>query len=496
MTVPTEATLIRLTETLTINGVATKGTGTLFQVMNPATGEVLGELHGASVEQAHHAIASAREAFDDQRWSGLSASERSAAISRLADLIERNQEELARIIVSEVGTPISTARSIQIGQPVATLRYFAQAALEDFSEHLKPSPSLDSISMVDHVPVGVVAAISAYNFPITLAMWKVGAALAAGCTVVLISSPKTPFATLALGGLLSEAGIPDGVVNILAGGPEISSLMTTHPSVDKVAFTGSAKIGELVMGQAAHSLKGVVLELGGKSAAIIMPETDLEDVTDGLIRRLSRNAGQACAAPTRFLVHEDQIVEFERIASRVVSQVEIGDPLDERTWFGPLISEEHRAHVSGMVQRAEDQGARILAQGAIPEGATGYFYPLTLISDAAQRSEIVQDEVFGPVAVVSTYRTIDEAVEMANDSEYGLQGYVFGSDPVHATAVGRQLRAGTIVINGGGGGARVDAPFGGMKKSGIGRELGRWGLDEYLEARHMQIATASPRKAR
>ncbi|MEV4901213.1 aldehyde dehydrogenase family protein [Citricoccus sp. NPDC055426] len=494
MTSETISTPRTLFTNLTINGASVPGEGEVIRVVNPATGEPIGEVAGATEAQTESAIAAAREAFDDGRWSGLPPATRATAIGKLADLLEQS-DALLDVLVSEVGTPISTARMIQIGQPVATLRYYSELAGSDFSEALDPAPLLDGISIVDHVPVGVVAAISAYNFPLTLAMWKLGPALAAGCSVVLVSSPKTPLATLEFGRLIAEAGIPDGVINVLAGGAEVSTLLTTHPSIDKVGFTGSATVGRLVMGQAATSLKDVVLELGGKSPAIILPGTHLEDVVAPLIQRTSRNTGQACAAPTRYLVHENDFAEFERLAKESVAEITIGDPFDEDTLVGPLIRDEHRANVAGMVDRAIASGGRLLAQGDLPEGGVGYFFPVTILADLAQDAEIVQEEVFGPVAVVSSYRTVDEAVELANDSQYGLQGYVFGADVVEATAVGRRLRVGTVVINGGGGGARVDAPFGGFKQSGVGRELGRWGLEAYFEPRHVQIATRAPRKA-
>ncbi|MFE5703464.1 aldehyde dehydrogenase family protein [Rhodococcus koreensis] len=494
MTAMTES-LTDLMNVLTIDGQPILGDGEVITVSNPATGDMLGEVPAASIAQTEAAIMAARKAFDDGRWSGLTARERSDAIARLADLMVEHRAELLDVIVAEVGTPITTAGPMQVDQPVAALRFFAEAALEIRSEGLAPAPTLDSISMIDRVPVGVVGAISAYNFPITLAMWKVGAALAAGCTVVLVSSPKTPFATLLLGRLVEKAGIPAGVVNILAGGPEVSSLITTHCLVDKVAFTGSANVGRLVMAQAADTIKGVVLELGGKSPAVILPGTNLSEVVEPLILRLCRNAGQACAAPTRLLVHVDQINEFEALATAVVHNVPIGDPLDPSTVIGPLISEEHRHHVASMVDSAVQSGGRVLAQGKVPD-SRGYFYPATLLTDLGQDAPAVREEIFGPVGVVSTYETVDQAVEMANDSDYGLQAFVYGSDTREATSFGRRLRAGTVAINGGGGTARVDGPFGGFKQSGIGRELGTWGVDEYLEVRHMQIATSAPGSTR
>jgi aldehyde dehydrogenase (NAD+)/betaine-aldehyde dehydrogenase len=487
-------TSIRIVDTLTIDGRPVHGAGERLSIPNPATGEVLGEVSSASIDQTEEAILAARRAFDDGRWTSLTPQQRSQAIYRLADRIEARYDELVDVIVAEVGTPRKTAGPMQVDLPLACLRWFAEAALTDRTRVLGPAKPFDSMSMVNQVPVGVVGAISAYNYPITLASWKIGAALAAGCTTVLVPSPYTPFSTLLLGELILEADLPPGVVNVIAGGVDVSKLVTTHPEIDKVAFTGSDRVGRQVMSQAAQSLKGVVLELGGKSPAIILPGTDLSTIVEPLALRYCRNAGQGCASPTRILVHSSQRDEFVARARQVIGAMPTGDPLDLSTEVGPLIREQHRDRVADMVDEAVAAGGSILARGSVPEGLGGWFYPATLLGDLAQDARAVQEEIFGPVAVLSTYESVDEAMAMANGVDFGLQAYVYGADVQQCVSVAGRLRAGTVTVNGGG--ARVDAPFGGFKRSGVGRELGEWGVDEYLEPQHVQVSFATPAPAK
>jgi len=486
-------TKIRLVTEMTIDGAAVPGAGAPFTVYNPATGEVLGVIAGASTAQTEQAILAARRVFNDGTWSNLALPERSAAMHRVFDVIEANRAELVATIVAEVGTPITTAEAFQFDIPLHVSRAFADLAAidrtEHIGEHFYPVPSA---SLVGYRPVGVVGGISAYNYPLHLSMIKIFAALAAGCPIVLTPSPRAPFATLLLGRLISEAGIPAGVVNIVVSDDlAIPQMITTHPEIDKVSFTGSDAVGKIIMRQASESLKGVALELGGKSASIIMPGTDLAALLPAVNMRYSRNAGQGCASPTRILVHKSQADDFIERSIATWSAIKIGDPWDRETIVGPLIRPEHLARVSGYVDLALSEGASIVAGGGKPDIEGGWWYNPTLIGSVNNNMRIAREEVFGPVGAMITYDTVDDAVRMANDSIFGLAGYVFGADLDACIAVGSRLQAGTVQINGGGG-LRGDAPYGGFKHSGLGREFGEWGVREFLEPQHVQWSIPAP----
>ncbi|SCL20079.1 betaine-aldehyde dehydrogenase [Micromonospora pallida] len=487
-------TSINLVTEMTIDGAAMAGTGEEITVWNPATGGVLGTVVGASADQLETAIAAARRAFDSGPWPRMSGAERAAAMHRIADQMEKHRDDLVAAIVSEAGTPVTTAEALQFEVPLRILRWNADAAARDRREHLGPDfEILPSVSYVDYRPIGVVGAIAAYNYPLHLILLKIGAALAAGCTVVATPSPRTPFATLLLGKLIREAGLPPGVVNIVAGGLDVSRTLTTHPSIDKVSFTGSAEVGKRVMSQAAESLKDVVLELGGKSPNIILPGTDLTTLVAPVHMRYSRNAGQGCASPTRLLVHESQLDEFVERSSHMWPTMKVGDPWERDTLVGPLIRSEHRDRVASYVDDAVAEGATVLAGGGRLDIDGGWFYSPTLLGGVDSRARVAQEEIFGPVAVLLSYSDVDEAVRLANDVTYGLAAYIFG--PLQeALEVAPRLQAGIVQINGGGS-MRPDAPYGGFKASGIGREIGEAGIREYLEPQHVQFATAQPGRA-
>lgn len=476
---------------LTIDGQAVLGTGNRIDVWNPATGQILDSVSSASAEQVEDAIAAARRAFDSGPWPRMSGAERSAAMHRLADQLEKYRDELVTAIVSEAGTPVSASEVLQYEVPLRILRWNADAAVRDRREQLGPDfEILPSVSYIDYRPVGVVGAIAAYNYPLHLILLKIGAALAAGCTVVAAPSPRTPFATLLLGKLIREADLPAGVVNIVVGELEVSRTLTTHPSIDKVSFTGSVEIGKRVMSQAAESLKDVVLELGGKSPNIILPGTDLTSLVAPVHMRYSRNAGQGCASPTRLLVHQSQLDEFIERSTEMWPTMKVGDPWDRDTLVGPLIRPEHRDRVAGFVEEAAADGATVLAGGGRLEIDGGWYYAPTLIGGVDSQSRVAQEEIFGPVSVLLGYTDIEDAVRLANDVSYGLAAYLFG--PLQeALEVAPRLRAGIVQINGGGS-MRPDAPYGGFKASGIGRELGEAGIREYLEPQHVQFAMTQP----
>jgi acyl-CoA reductase-like NAD-dependent aldehyde dehydrogenase len=482
---------VRVVEDLTIDGQAVRGEGQVLDVPDPATEEIFARIPSATLEQADHAIMAARRAFDDGPWPRWTGQERSAAMHRLADLLESNAEDLASCIVKEVGSPITLARAMQVALPIRTLRWQADAAAVDRTEYLPPSfDPIPSNSLVAYRPIGVVSAITAYNYPLQLAVIKIGAALAAGCTSVLLPSPRTPVTTTLLGELIREADLPPGVVNVVLGGADIGELLTTHPAVDKVTFTGSDLVGSRIMAQASATLKGVTLELGGKSPTVLLPGTDLNpQVILPIHFRYLRNAGQGCAAPTRVLVHRSQYDEFVELTQAAWSAARVGSPWEEETVVGPLITPQHRDRVQGYVDEALEMGGHVVAGGGMPDRETGWWVMPTLLGGLPNDARVAQEEIFGPVGMVMAYDDVDEAIRVANDSRYGLAAHVYGPDLKQCFEVGGQLRAGSLYINGGGG-FRPDAPFGGFKASGIGREIGELGIREFLEPQHVQWTTA------
>jgi aldehyde dehydrogenase (NAD+) len=475
---------IGLISQLYIDGSAEEGEGLAVAVTNPATEEQIALLHEASLTQVDRAVTAARTAFDSGCWGDPSV--RSRALERLADVFENHKSRLGGALVQEVGTPVSLIEPLQVGLPIKLLRHYAGAAMVDRTQELGSDGSNNSLSLVRRVPIGVVAAITAYNYPLLLLVNKMAAALAAGCTVVALPSLQAPLATLMVGDLLAEAGFPRGVVNVLLGGAAVGRALTEHAGVDKVTFTGSVAVGRAVMRQAASTIKGVVLELGGKAAAIVLPGAELESVAETCHLRYLRNAGQGCASPTRLLVHESQMARFLDISRVIYAGVKVGDPWDPDTVVGPLISEAHRARVEGYVTRALSAGATIAAGGGRPKLSKGWYMNPTLLAGLDNSFEISREELFGPVGVVLPYRSVDEAVAIANDSDLGLAAAVFGPNE-EAMAVAKRLRAGTVQINGGGP-IRLDAPMGGFKQSGIGREYGEEGIREFLEIQHIQWA--------
>lgn len=483
-----ESVAVTWTRRLLIDGALVDGRGEPLAVFDPATEEPILALPTADPEQVSLAIAAARRAFDRSTWS-TDADERSRVLHSLADQLEDRFDEMTSAMVREVGTPVSTAPSLQIQVTIDALRWFAAAALHDRTEELGPAlAGPPSASSVTYVPTGVVAAITAYNYPLTLAAFKLGAAAAAGCTVVLMPSAQAPLTTLMLGEMIVTAGCPRGALNVIAGEADAGRALCVDPRVDKVTFTGSPEVGSLVMQQAAVGLKGVVLELGGKSPAVVLPGADLAAVMAPLHGRYLRNAGQGCQSPTRLLVHESQVDDFIERTRATYEQMPVGNPWDPSTVVGPVISGAHRARIEGFVADAVRDGGQVVAGGGDAEFERGWYVNSTLVAGVDNQHAIARQEIFGPVAVLLSYRDTAEAIAIANDSEFGLHAMVFG-DEQECFQVAYQLRAGTVSINGGGG-FRPDAPLGGFRSSGVGRELGELGLREFFEPRHIQWSLA------
>ncbi|MCD2114198.1 aldehyde dehydrogenase family protein [Rhodococcus rhodochrous] len=473
------------TRTLLVGDREVEPAGETWDVYNPATEQVIATVGGASLDQVDDAVAAAREAFP--AWSALSGEERSRYIHRFADVLEKAADRLLPSIVNEVGTPVSLAEYLQVKMAVDEhLRWAAEAAKTDRTIHLgeydKPVPTM---SDVVYEPVGVVAAITGYNYPLNLAIFKFGAALAAGCTVVLLPSPRTPLTTLFLGDLIREAGLPPGVMNVVIGGADVGKRLSSHPGVDRVSFTGSDGVGAKIMEQAAANLAGVTLELGGKSPNIVLPGVDVQKIAVEMHLRWSRNGGQGCAALARLLVHEAVYDEFLEAGASAFDQMVVGDPWDRATNIGPMIRPDHQARVQGYIDGSIAEGGKKLLEVAKPLPERGWFVNPVLLGNLPHDARAVQEEIFGPVAVILPFKDTEEAIRLANDTAYGLAANVWCDDPVEARRVAERIRAGTVWINGGGA-MRPDAPFGGYGKSGVGRELGEWGMREYLEVKHIQ----------
>jgi aldehyde dehydrogenase (NAD+)/betaine-aldehyde dehydrogenase len=480
-----------------IDGRRVDGEGKYQAKVNPTSGTELGSWTAASVGQVDEAIAAARRAFDDGPWRGFGGSERGAILHRLADSIEEHMPALVEVVGADLGSPVSLARPLQLEGALFNFRWFADAApvgpdgwYERGMTVDEPTggthPGLASHGILVREPAGVVAAITAYNFPYSLVAFKLGAALAAGCTVVLQPSPRATLSTLALWNLIERLELPLGVVNLVLGEAEVGKRLSSSPDVDIVSFTGSAAVGERIMEQAASGLKKVILELGGKSPNILLPGTDVEAAVEPSLLRLITNAGQRCGATSRTLVHRDSYEQFRAAAARYLDAVAVGDPRDPATIVGPLVDQAHLAGVQRFIDRALTDGAEAVAGGGEPpaEFPDGAFMRPLLLAGLGNESELCQEEFFGPVGALLPYDDVEQAIAIANDSQYGLNANVFGPT-AEALAVARRLRSGNVTINGGGR-IRPEAPWGGFGRSGVGRESGDEGFREFFEVKHLQ----------
>ncbi len=463
-------------------------TDTTFPSINPATGAVIGHAPDAGPEQAEAAIAAARRAFDTTSWS-TDVELRIRCLDQLHRALIDHAEELRALTIAEVGATRALTQGAQLDDPIKIVRFYADLLRTyQFSEDLGEieSRGMRHHRWVEKEAAGVVGAIIAYNYPNQLALAKLAPALAAGCTVVLKGAPDTPLITLALGELIANhTDIPPGVVNVLTSSDaSVGVALTTSPDVDVVTFTGSTAVGRRIMAAASETVKRVFLELGGKSAVIMLDDADFASAGMFAAFSMVTHAGQGCALTSRLLVpksHHDEIVE---LIAQNFAKVRHGDPADPKTLMGPLINERQRDKVHGMVQRAVAAGATLVTGGKRLD--PGYFYAPTLLTNVDPDSEIAQDEVFGPVLVVIGFDDDDDAVRIANNSIYGLAGAVFSRDQDRALAVARRIRTGSFSINGGNY-FGADSPFGGFKQSGVGREMGVAGLEEFLERKTFAV---------
>ena len=462
--------------------------GASFPVLNPATGEVIGDAADADLEDVDRALASARTAFDTSAWSRDHAL-RARCLRQLQAALADEREILRRDLVAEIGCAVRMTYGDQLDRPIEKLGFYADLA--ESYPYDTAVPEREG-NWFFHEPIGVVSVITPWNIPVELNLAKVGAALAAGCTVVLKPSPLSPWSGAHLGRLVVErTDFPDGVLNVLTSSSnDVAAALTTDPRVDAVAFTGSTATGRQVMAAASGTVKRVLLELGGKAATVVLDDADLEAVVPLAAAFVCFNAGQSCILPSRLLVPHEHLDRCVELAAEGLASVPVGDPTDPDVFMGPLISDEQRARVEGYVERGTADGARLVVGGGRRDDlGAGYFFEPTLFADVDPRSAIAQEEIFGPVLSIVSYEDEDDAVAIANDTPYGLAGYVWGGDAERAVEVARRLRAGMVSVNGGSF-IGADLPFGGRRQSGFGREWGVAGFEEFLDLKSVGVGAS------
>ena len=446
-----------------------------LSVLNPATEETIATLERAGVPEADAAVARAKAAFP--AWRAVSPADRGRLLRRLATLVEEHHEELARIESQNVGKPIAGARA-EIGMVADVFHFYAGAVDKRYGETI---PVAGGIDMTFREPLGVVGLIVPWNFPLNISSWKLGPALACGNTVVLKPAELTPLSALRLAELALEAGIPEGVLNVVVGkGRVVGQRLVEHPHVAKIGFTGSTEVGRSVMEGAAATIKRVTLELGGKSANVVFADADLEKAAAAAPYAVFDNAGQDCCARSRILVERSTYDRFADLLVTATRKIKVGDPSDESTEMGPLISAQHRETVASFVE------GEPLYRGDTPTGK-GYWYPCTIV-EATNDDRIAREEVFGPVAALIPFEDEADAIRIANDTPYGLSGSIWTQNGGRALRVARALETGVLSVNSNSS-VRVSTPFGGFKQSGFGRELGMHGLDGYSEVKNVYYST-------
>jgi len=485
-----KADLLRSPHRLLIGGEWVEArSGKTFETLNPATGERLADVALGGAGDIDLAVQAARRAFDDPAWRGMNAHDRSRVLLRLADLIERDAETLAVLECLDNGKPAKLTRAVEVEGSIKTFRYFAGWPTKFGGETLPVSPRSGAriLNYTTREPIGVVGLIIPWNYPLSMAAWKVAPALAAGCTAVLKPAEQTPLTALRLGELALEAGIPPGVLNIVTGFGEAGAALVEHSGVDKIAFTGSTEVGKAIVRASSGNLKKVSLELGGKSPQVVFPDADLDAAAAAIAQGIFFNQGQTCTAGSRLYAHADC---YDRLLSAVVNhaaRLKIGNGLEPDTDFGPLISQEQWDRVSGYVDIGKAEGARLMTGGQRPSHLDrGWFFEPTVFADAGATMRIVREEIFGPVLSAIPWKDEDDLLRQANDSEYGLSAGIWTNSIKHAHRAAAALQAGTVWINCFN---LVDpsTPFGGFKQSGWGREHGRQAMELYSETKSVWV---------
>ena len=455
-----------------------------IEVISPFTEQLSARVAAAVTEDVDRAVAAARAAFDFGPWPQLTHADRIDALGRLSITLGDRLDQVATLITEEMGCPITLSRHMQAVVPKMIIDAFLDEAPRYPFRTVRRTDMTNAL--VTREPVGVVAAIVPWNTPLSTTLMKLTPALIAGCCVILKPAPETPLNSYLLAEMIQASGIPQGVVSILPANRETSEYLVTHPGIDKVTFTGSTAAGQRIASLCGERVRRVTLELGGKSAAVVLDDADLETTVRSLRLGTFRNTGQICSLKTRILVSRKRETELlERLAAMVAS-MPIGDPMDPATELGPLVSRRQRERVEGYIEIGRDEGATLICGGGRPRGLTqGWFVEPTIFSDVTRSMRIAQEEIFGPVAAVLAYDTEEEAVSIANDSDYGLNGSVFTTDIDHGLQVAARMRTGTVELNGSPVG--FHSPIGGWKRSGIGREAGPEGFDAYVELKSIGL---------
>jgi len=485
----------RFPDYLYINGAKIRDISETEAIFNPADESIIGRAPLASNEQTDAAIDAARIAFDRGIWPRMSIKERVVVMQRFLDYLRSKKAEIVQLIVVEAGSTLMLSDFMQYELPMKHARHLMDDALLIRNEMIpvEITPAMDGTkalgtSVINYDPVGVVAAITPYNFPFFLNLGKIFHALLMGNTVVLKPSPLTPYQALIFADAAIAAGLPAGVLNIINGGIETGNLITTDKRVDMVSFTGSDKVGALIAGQAAPTLKKTHMELGGKSAFIVREDADIAGAVQAGLTGFITHCGQGCALTTRHIVHNALRPQYVAAMQQAVAQVKVGNPADPAVMMGPLIRESARAKVELYVQSGLDSGAKLVSGGRRPVGLDkGFYFEPTFFDDVDNRSTLAQEEAFGPVAAVIGFDTDEEAINLANDSNFGLSGHIYSKDAGTAYEMALQLRTGGVGINNGAGTMLSSAPFGGYKRSGYGREFGRHGLLDFCQVKSISF---------